>query len=86
MHRFFEDTLSRFKMEPLEPVTIHENLTMPCYTRYFHPYRFCKSAAPYPFGPGVDPDRVLEQLGGAAYVHTEDNAVQYLGKKVDQEK
>jgi len=86
VYRYFEDMLPKYEVEPLEPVTIHEHIAMACYTRYFLPYRSCKTAVRYPFGPEVDPDGVLERLGGNSFLHTEDNVVQYLGKRVDEEK
>jgi hypothetical protein len=86
IHRYFEDSLPNNKIEPLEPFILHGNLAMACYTRYFLPYRYCKSISSHPFGPGVDPEGVLRRLGGNSYIHTEDNAVQYLGKTNHAEK
>ena len=41
---------------------------------------------PYPFGPGVNPNGNLESLAENAYIHMEDNSIQYLQKQVDEDK
>jgi hypothetical protein len=66
------------------PFTIDDSAAMACYTRYFLRSRSCKSLTPRQFGPGVDPNGDLEKLQGSLYVHTEDNAVQYLGEKPEK--
>ena len=81
IHRFFEDVLPDNCLEPMVPFTIDDNAAMACYTRYFLRSHSCKSLNPRQFGPGVDPNGDLEKLQGSLYVHTEDNAVQYLGEK-----
>lgn len=85
VHSFFEDSLPNKCLQPMVPLIIEENVAMACHTRYFHPTRYSSSTPAHPFGPGVDPDGDLERLQGTSYIHTEDNAVQYLGKKFDIE-
>jgi hypothetical protein len=85
VHRFFEDLLPGNKLQPMETLSIDGNLALACHTRYFRERRHCRSAVPYPFGPGVDPNKDLERLGGDLYIHTEENVVQYLGRKTDGE-
>jgi hypothetical protein len=86
VHRFFNDSLPKNNLEPMEPLLIDENFAMACHTRYFLRNRFCKSKTPHPFGPGVDPSGDLGRLAGNSYIHTDENAVQYLGKKAESEK
>jgi hypothetical protein len=86
IHNFFEDSLPNERLQSMDPLLIEDNIAMACYTRYFHAARYCRQATAYPFRPDVDPNGDLERLRGASYVHTEDNAVQYLGKKVDNGK
>ena len=81
VHRYFEDLLPNYKLEPLQPLTINGILALACCTRYFIACRHCKSADSCPFELGVDPNGDLQWLAGNSYIHTEDNAVQYLGKK-----
>ena len=81
IHRLFGDALPDITLEPMVPLLIHDHLAMACHTRYFLPSRLCISLNPHPFGPGVDPNGDLEKLKGTSYVHTEDNVVQYLGKR-----
>lgn len=84
IHRFFEDSLPNEELQPMIPLSIEDNAAMACHTRYFHSTRYCRQAIAYPFGSGVDPNGDLERLQGTSYVHTEDNAVQYLEKKIDE--
>jgi hypothetical protein len=86
VHKYFEDVLPADKLEPLEPFTLHGYLALACHTRYFMARRYCRSAVAIAFGPGVDPNGDLERIGGDSYIHTEDNVVQYLGIKTDEEK
>ena len=81
VHRHFEDVLPVGDLEALQPVSIGGLAALACHTRYFTPRRNCLTADHQPFGPGIDPNGTLEGLKGAAYVHTEDNVVQYLGIK-----
>ncbi|KAF8802306.1 hypothetical protein BYT27DRAFT_7050192, partial [Phlegmacium glaucopus] len=80
VHQYFEDLLPANKLEQLEPFSINGNLTLACHTRYFQSHRHCQSADPHPFGPGVDPNDDIKQIGGDLYIHTEDNVVQYLAR------
>ena len=86
MHKYFEDVLPAGKLEPLEFFILHEYLALACYTRYFMACRYCQSAVAIAFGLGVDPNGNLERIGGDSYIHMEDNVVQYLGIKTDEEK
>jgi hypothetical protein len=81
VHRLFGDVLPAKNLEPLQLVSINGLAALACHTRYFTPRRLCLSAVQQPFSPGVDPNGDLENLKGDTYVHTEDNVVQYLGKK-----
>jgi hypothetical protein len=83
VHSYFEDALLNYKIEPIKPLTIHNNITMAWYMQYFEPSRYCKTLVPYPFGPGVDPNGHLAVLAGNGFIHMENNSVQYLWKKVD---
>ncbi|KAF8811605.1 hypothetical protein BYT27DRAFT_7089134 [Phlegmacium glaucopus] len=83
VHQYFEDLLPANKLERLEPFSINGNLALACHTRYFQSRRHCRSADPHPFGPGVDPNDDLKQIGGDLYIHTEDNVVQYLARKIE---
>jgi len=85
VHKYFKDVLPADKLERLDPFSLHGYLALACHTRYFHARHLCQSAVAIPFGPGVDPLGVLERIAGDLYVHTEDNVVQYLGKKTDRE-
>jgi hypothetical protein len=85
VHRYFQDTLSTDRLERSEPLSIDGSLAFASHTRYFSARRNCRSTLPMPFGAGVDPNGDLERIGGASYVHTEDNVVQYLGRKHDDE-
>jgi hypothetical protein len=80
---YFEDALPNYGIEPIEPLTIHNNIVMACYIQYFKPSCYCKTPVPYPFGPGVDPNGHLVVLTGNGFIHMENNSVQYLRKKVD---
>ena len=86
VHRYFGDCLPNNCLQPIAPLLIDDNIAMACYTRYFNPIRHGKTTASYPFGQGVDPNGELMQLGGSSYIHTEDNAIQYLEKKIENEK
>ncbi|KAF8798316.1 hypothetical protein BYT27DRAFT_7123499, partial [Phlegmacium glaucopus] len=83
VHNFFEDVLPVDKLERLELFSINGNLALACHTRYFQARCYCRSAVPQPFGPGVDPNGDLEQIGRDLFIHTEDNVVQYLARKND---
>jgi hypothetical protein len=80
---YFGDALPNYKIEPVEPLTICNNIAMACYMQYFEPSCYCKTLVPYPFGPGVDPNGYLAVLAGNGFIHMENNSVQYLQKKVD---
>jgi hypothetical protein len=82
---YFEDALPNYEIEPVEPLTIHNNIVMACYMRYFKPSCYCKRLVPYSFGPGVDPNRHLAVLVENEFIHMENNSVQYLWKKVDRD-
>ena len=85
-HSYFEDLLTDYEIEPVEPLTIHDNITMACYMWYSQASHYCNTAVPYPFGPGVDPNGNLESLAKNVYIHMEENFVQYLQKEVDEDK
>lgn len=86
IHRHFEDSLPNDNFQPVAPLIIDDNITMACHTRYFNAIRHCRSAVAYPLGADVDPNGELEHLRGTSHIHTEDNAVQYLGKRIEEEK
>ena len=81
IHGFFGDSLPNKRLQPISPLVIEDNVAVACHTRYFSSARYCRSATAHPFGPGVDPNGELEKLQGTSFIHTEDNAVQYMGKK-----
>jgi hypothetical protein len=81
---YFKDALPNYKIEPVEPLTIHNSIAMACYMQYFEPSHYCKTLVPYPFGPGVNLNGHLAVLVGNRFIHMENNSVQYLRKKVDQ--
>ena len=84
VHRYFEDSLPNNHLEPMTPLFYDDYLAFGCHSRYFLPTCHCKSTIPHQFGPNVDPNGDLEFLSGDSHIHTEDNAVQYLEKKVDE--
>lgn len=86
VHRYFQDALPTDKLHPLEPLSINGARALACHTRYFNARRYCQSAVSLPFGPWVDPNDDLKRIAGNSYIHTEDNVVQYLGRKTDDEK
>jgi hypothetical protein len=86
IHNFFEDSLPHERLQPMIPLLMDDNYAFACHTRYFLSTRYCSQSTAYPFSQDVDPNGHLERLGGASYIHTEDNAVQYLGKKYDRGK
>ena len=81
VHRFFEDSLPPNSIESFQLPTIEGSSVLASHTRYFTPRRNSLSLILENFGPGVDPNGVLEYLKGSNFVHTEDNVVQYLGEK-----
>lgn len=83
IHKYFEDKLPKFKIEPIHPLTNRSNVALACYTRYFKESRYCRTTVACPFGPGVDPNGDLDRLAHDNFIHTEDNSVQYLKKQVD---
>ena len=78
VHSYFKDLLTNYKIEPVEPLTICDNITMACYMQYFQGSHYCNTAVPYPFGPGVNPNGNLESLAKNVYIHMEENSIQYL--------
>ena len=58
---------------------------MACYMQYSQASHYCNTAVPYPFGLGLNPNGNLESLAENAYIHMEDNSVQYLQKQVDED-
>lgn len=81
VRRHFGDLLPNYvELEPLQHISMDNSAALACHTRYFTPRRGCFSPILHDFGPGVDPNGDLENLKGDAYVHTEDNVVQYLGE------
>jgi len=86
IHRYFEDSLPNDRIQPIIPLLIDENISIACHTRYFSSIRHHRSTIGFPFGPDVDPNGNLEKLSGSSYIHTEDNAVQYLEEKTEDGK
>lgn len=85
VHRYFENSLPSHILEPMIPL-FDDYVAFGCHSRYFNSIRHGKSIISHPFGPDVDPNGDLELLRGDSHIHTEDNVVQYLGKKVDDGK
>ena len=85
IHKFFKDAFAE-RLEAFQPSTINGNLALVSSTRYFHTRHHHCLAIPQAFGPGIDPNGILERIGGNAYIYTEENVVQYLGKKSDDKK
>lgn len=83
VHKYFQDILPADKLEPFAPSSFEGDLVLSSHTRYFTPSRHLQFTMSQPFGPGVDPYGDLAKIGGQAYIHTEDNIVQYLAKKND---
>jgi hypothetical protein len=81
VHRCFGDLLPDGNLERIQAVSIDGSTALACHTRYFTARRSSHFIDQQPFGPGVDPNGYLENLRGDAYIHTQDNVVQYLGKK-----
>ena len=67
---------------------INGNLSLESSTRYFHTCHHHTLSIPQTFGPGVDPNEILERIAGdtCTYIYMEGNVVQYLGRKGDNEK
>lgn len=85
VRRLFEDSLPINKLDSLQLVSMDGIPALSCHTRYFTTRRDCSSTILQNFGPHVDPNGDLEKLKGEDFVHTEDNIVQYLGKKEENE-
>ena len=85
VHDYFRSVFPD-KICPFEPFDIDGNLALASSTRYFHSRHHNRSATPQAFGPGVDPHGILDKMGGETYIHTEDNVVQFLGRKTDDGK
>jgi hypothetical protein len=81
VHRFFQDSLPIDTLEPFQIPTTEGFSVLSSHTRYLSPRRNFCSPIIRTFGPNIDPNGDLESLKGHNYVHTEDNIVQYLGEK-----
>jgi hypothetical protein len=84
IYGIFQRQLPESKLQNWSPGTFRDYPTLELSNRYFTPKKDAPNLEHIPFHKNVDPHGILEAMAHEGYKHTEENAVSYYARRVDE--